>query len=225
MSSLEDLRHCVSLDGPQAYKGRYSYILALDVGVKSDATCAVVCHGSDGAVVLDRIMTWRGSRENHVDLAEVERWIVRAWKDYGHPRVRFDPWQAFHLSQRLAAAGVRTEEFTFSSASVGKIALTLYNLIRAHQLALPEDPELIDELSNVRLRESSPGVFRLDHDASRHDDRAVALALAAHAIVEEPPRSKPWVASFGPGGWIDSDNSYERTYFDLGGASIGWVGP
>jgi hypothetical protein len=38
----------------------------------------------------------------------------------------------------------------------------------------------------VRLRESSPGVFRLDHDRDRHDDRAVALALAASYLVERP---------------------------------------
>jgi hypothetical protein len=44
--------------------------------------------------------------------------------------------------------------------------------------------DLLDELAHVRLRESSVGALRLDHDSGRHDDRAVALALAAHAIVE-----------------------------------------
>ena len=54
-----------------------------------------------------------------------------------------------------------------------------YNLIRSHRLALPRDDDLIDELMNVRLRETSPGVYRMDHDPGRHDDRAIALALAA----------------------------------------------
>jgi len=36
----------------------------------------------------------------------------------------------------------------------------------------------------VRLRESTPGTYRLDHDASGHDDRAVALGLAALALTE-----------------------------------------
>ena len=44
----------------------------------------------------------------------------------------------------------------------------------------------MDELRNVRLKEASPGVFRLDHDRNRHDDRAVALALAASYLVERP---------------------------------------
>lgn len=49
---------------------------------------------------------------------------------------------------------------------------------------MPNDPELLDELRNVRLNEPSPGVFRPDHDRLRHDDRAVALALAASLLAE-----------------------------------------
>ena len=53
----------------------------------------------------------------------------------------------------------------------------------------------------MRLRESTPGVYRLDHDASGHDDRAVALGLAALALTERTegrgsisvPRSVPVV--------------------------------
>jgi hypothetical protein len=44
---------------------------------------------------------------------------------------------------------------------------------------------LIDELAGVVLRETAPGVYRLDHAAGKHDDRAVALALAAQALIAE----------------------------------------
>jgi hypothetical protein len=59
---------------------------------------------------------------------------------------------------------VSMEEFTFSSASVGRLASTLHLLLRNRRLALPDDPELLEELANVRLRETSPGVIR---DGSR----------------------------------------------------------
>jgi hypothetical protein len=62
--------------------------------------------------------------------------------------------------------------------------MTLHLLLREHRLALPDDAELLDELGTVRLRESTPGVYRLDHDANSHDDRAVALGLAALALTE-----------------------------------------
>ena len=88
------------------------------------------------------------------------------------------------MAQRLKRNGIPVQEFTFSPASVGKLAVTLLQLIREHALALPDDRDLLDELRNVRLRESSPGVLRLDHDRHRHDDRAVALALAASWLAE-----------------------------------------
>jgi hypothetical protein len=47
-----------------------------------------------------------------------------------------------------------------------------------HRLWLPNDRDLLDELRTVRLRENSQGAIRLDHDPSRHDDRAVSLGLA-----------------------------------------------
>lgn len=51
---------------------------------------------------------------------------------------------------------------------------------------LRRDQALVDELRNVRLRETSPGV-RMDHDPGRHDDRAIALAMAASGVLERQP--------------------------------------
>jgi hypothetical protein len=88
----------------------------------------------------------------------------------------------------------------FSAQSVGRLASTLMLLVRNRALALPDDAELIDELANLRLRETAPGVLRIDHDPDKHDDRAIALALAAHKLsrqvwlppeVEEPEEADP----------------------------------
>jgi len=111
-------------------------------------------------------------------LADVEAVALKAARAYSAP-IRLEPWQALGLAQRLRARGVIVEEWTFSPVSVGRLAMTLHLLLREHRLALPDDPELLHELANVRLRETTPGVFRLDHDAGQHDDRAVSLGLAA----------------------------------------------
>ncbi len=56
-------------------------------------------------------------------------------------------------------------------------------------LALPSDDELLEELANIRLRESAPGMApRMDHDASGHNDRVIAIALAAHSLMSNPPQ-------------------------------------
>jgi phage terminase large subunit-like protein len=190
--SAEDLDACVVLDGPQPPKPGRRYVIGLDVGLKHDRTVAAVCHaepmpGSEfGArIVLDRIEVWQGSRLRPVRLGTVEEWIGHAATEYG-ARVLLDPWQAVGMLQRLRSRRVPVREFTFSAQSVGRLASTLHLLLREHALALPDDPELLDELANVRLRETSPGVVRMDHDAGRHDDRAIALALAAAELLARP---------------------------------------
>jgi phage FluMu gp28-like protein len=81
---------------------------------------------------------------------------------------------------------VRVDEYGFGAQSVGRLASTLHMLLRDRRLSLFDDTELLDELGNVRLRETTPGVLRMDHDPDRHDDRAIALSLAALALVENP---------------------------------------
>jgi hypothetical protein len=69
------------------------------------------------------------------------------------------------LAQRLRARGVRVTEVSFTPVLVGRLAIDLHVLLREHRLALPDDEGLLDELGTVRLRETRPGVFRLDHDS------------------------------------------------------------
>ena len=127
-------------------------------------------------------------------LDDVETAIRELSTRYNHARVVVDPWQAVSMTQRLRATGITIKEFNFSTVSVGRLAVTLSQLVRNHELALPDDRELLDELARVQLRESSPGVVRMDHAAGQHDDRAIAIALAAVNLLERPA-AKPLVFS------------------------------
>lgn len=192
----DDLAACITLDGPLDPQPGRRYVIGLDIGLKNDRTVLTVCHAeSDAAsrrapgvlprVVLDRLHVLSGTRTSPVQLGDVEALAYEAATTYGAP-IRLDPWQAAGLAQRLRARGIRVEEWTFSAVSVGRIAMTLHLLLRERRLDLPDDPDLLDELSNVRLRETRPGVYRLDHDSGHHDDRAVSLGLAALALTERP---------------------------------------
>jgi hypothetical protein len=188
LTTVDDLRACVTLDGPrEPLRGRW-YCIGLDIGLKNDRTVAAVSsldEATGGRVVaLDRMGVWQGTRAAPVQLDEVEAWLLQAWAEYGHPPVVADPYQAAQLAQRLRARGVFVVEHAFTQQSVSRLALRMHGLIADHALALPDDPELLDELANVRLRETSPGVYRLDHDPGRHDDRAIALALSAWGLLD-----------------------------------------
>jgi phage terminase large subunit-like protein len=227
LTTVEDLRACVTLDGPLRPQAGLDYVVAVDIGLVNDRTVAVVCHAeamSGGPpaeqswraptereryaaaaggeplpdrvpvtevepvrIVLDRIETWQGSKVRKVRLADVEDWLLQAHQSFNGAPIRFDPWQAVSTAQRLRANGVPVEEFAFSSASVGRLATTLHRLLRDGALALPDDDALLDELSHVRLVERTSGAVRMDHDSGRHDDQAIAVAMAAAWLLERPP--------------------------------------
>lgn len=180
----EDLMACVAHDGFLAPIEGMNYVLAIDIGLVKDRTVAALCHREGRAVVLDKLEVWAGSKTAPVQLESVEAAILSTCKTYGRTRIVLDPHQAVGLEQRLRAHGLAAEQFPFTSTSVGRLATTLFNSIRGRNLRLPDDEQLLDELLHVRLKVNASGTQRLDHDSGRHDDRAIALALAATTLLE-----------------------------------------
>ena len=163
----------------------HRYVVTLDVGLKHDSTVLVVAHREefdDGPeFIVDRLERWTPEPGASVDLAVVEAAVAHAARAYQAPVV-LDPWQAALLAQRLRDQGVRVHEFTFTATSVGRLARGLFLALADERLVLPDDPVLLDELLAVRLRTNSAGAVRLDHASGGHDDQAVTVALAVHAL-------------------------------------------
>ena len=189
LTTPEQVRACVGHEGRLPPQPGMRYVLGLDVGLVNDRTVLTVAHGErrdgDVVVVVDHQEVWQGTKTNPVDLSDVEAVCRETLRQYPG-RVIFDPWQSVHLAQRLRARGIRVEEFTFSSASVGRLALTLYRLLRDRLLDLPDDDDLVDELSSVVLRENQPGSYRIDTTGEGHDDRVISLALCAQKLASQP---------------------------------------
>lgn len=194
LTTAADIAALVEHAGPLEPRPGVRYQLALDVGLKHDATVLVVGHlehraGRGRTVVVDRVMRWRGSPSRPVGLGDVEEAVIAAHRRYNKAPIRMDPWQGAMLSERLRGAGVQVEDYNFSASSVDHLARTLYSLIRDRLLALPDDADLLAELSSVRLVEVRVGTIRLDHRAGEHDDQAVTVALMASALLQRPHRA------------------------------------
>jgi hypothetical protein len=84
--------------------------------VKVDATAAVLAHSErvvsvdiptgnetllGHKIVADQIEVWTPTREQNVQFAEVEAWLLKMHERYRLGKVVFDPSQAFDLEQRL----------------------------------------------------------------------------------------------------------------------------
>lgn len=190
LSSGDDLAACVTLDGPQEPVGGRQYVIGLDLARSNDRTVAAVCHterdGQRRRVQLDRMEVWAGSRAKPVDFNVVEDWVAMAARTYRGAEVVFDPWQAFQMVDNLKRRGIRTTQVSQAVNQISQRAMVLYGLVRDHLLAIYPDDDLLDELANVRLVEKQPGVFRVDHDPDKHDDRAMALAMAATHLLQRP---------------------------------------
>ncbi|WP_062304140.1 terminase large subunit domain-containing protein [Demequina subtropica] len=188
--SAEDLAACVTHPGPIGPESGHVYVIGADLGLTNDRTVITVCHGEPGdggpVVTLDHLEVLEGSTGRPVQLSEVEARLRALHGLYRSRVIRLDPWQGVHIAQRLRAAGVNVETFAFTAQSVVRLALALHLTLRERRMRLPDDARLLDELGTVRLRETAAGL-RMDHDAGKHDDQAMALALATLALVERPP--------------------------------------
>ncbi len=231
LTTEEWLARCITLDGTQA-PAKHDYVVSIDLGLVNDRTVLAVCHqerfatdsadpddvgGVEGRrVVLDYMKVWQGTRLRPVKIADVEKAIVNEVFAYrssgGRVRVVLDPHELEGTLQSLKRQGIKAEPFTFSTQSNGRLALTLHRLIRDGGLAIPDDKELIAELLDVKLLETSPNVFRLDHESGAHDDRAVALALAAHSLLANPPQGIARMAGTGHGRADDPYRDLRRRY-------------
>jgi len=185
LASREDVQACATLPGPLDREPFVSYVVTLDLATVKDNAVVAVMHRSGRGVVVDRLRVWSPTKRQPVPHAEVERHVQAMVAEFRAPLV-FDPAEARGMAQRLRALGVRALPFNFTTASVGRLGLVLFRLLADREIALPPDEDLVDELATVRLRQNAPGSWRLDHDAGRHDDRAVAIALGAQYLLEKP---------------------------------------
>jgi len=160
-----------------------AHVLAVDFGLTRDRTAIAVVHRTEQGVALDLIRTWQGSRDAPVQITtEVEPFIRECLSAFPQLRIALDPWQAQSTFERLRAAGADVQPYAFSGARIDEMTRNLYALAHSGNLELYDDAELMRELLDVQVVERGYGL-RIDHHRDAHDDRVIALAMAAHVCV------------------------------------------
>lgn len=199
-----DVEACLRPGGALAYAGGNGHLIGVDLSVVSDYTVVSVAHleraDAESIVVVDHLRTWKPTRRHPVPLGEVAEHVAEMAKVY-RARVAADPYQAQTMLQALQGMGVHAEPAQQTAGGNNRRATLMFQLIRNHRLSLPsDDPELVDELASLTLRESSPGMYKLDSDVSGigHHDRATAISIAAEKLLERPSEMSghQWLAAY-----------------------------
>lgn len=175
-----------------------NYVAAIDYGPKRDRTVLVVLHlSSDGLVVVDRLDIWQGCDfpDGKVPIINVERWVKDTQRQFTPVSWVLDGYQMEGTIQWMERDGLPVEAFA-SRAGQGNYAMAqhLRALVAEERLVwYPgagdlkvtdkrtgkiSTETLMDELSSLRVKRMPYG-FRFDHENQKHDDRAVAIGMAA----------------------------------------------
>lgn len=163
------------------------YYAGLDVGLRRDATALALVAREREDVRLAALCVWQGTPTAPVQLEEVEAVVREVARRFRLASLTYDPWQCVGTAQRLVGVAPM-REFTFSQASLQKLASTLYGLVRQGRLRMPPDPDLQQELLGLQVVPTPTG-FKFDHARAGKSDQAIALAMAAQAAMEAPA---PW---------------------------------
>jgi hypothetical protein len=197
-TTLEDVRACIRHAGPLQPVARTEYVIGVDLGWVHDPSVAVVAHlepneeRGAGApdVVWDRHEIWAGTHDNPVPFDQVETWLLDTAHTFNNATIVMDAREGVGMAQRLRNQRLKVEEVPFTMGINTQLARTLLPLLRAHRLDLPDDEHLIDELVNLRITATADGQYRIEHAHDRHNDQAIAFALATRHLLNRPPPRK-----------------------------------
>lgn len=175
----------------------WEFVGGLDLGLKRDNAAFVVLavNRNTRQIRLARVDTWKPSEaaDGKVSLSDVEDTMIYRKRQFKLDHVRYDPWQAEHIAQRVEGNtdyGIRARdsaynrqpfmrEVTPTAVNLREIARIVIESFTDRRLTLYPCPELHADLRKLRVEEKSYG-FRLTspRDATGHGDTVTAFALA-----------------------------------------------
>jgi phage terminase large subunit-like protein len=196
--------------------------IGVDASVKRDSTALVAC-AYDKKAKLVRLVKHQVFQPTPGDPLDFEGTIEKTileWRErFMLRRVYFDPYQMAAVSQRLAKAGIKIEEFAQTIPNLTAATSNLFDLIQGRALVLYPDAAMRLAISRAILHESSRG-WRLDKLKQQHRiDVVVALSMACLAAVKGQgeynyPTDLSWVRGPVPGSDADADAAAVKEFQD-----------
>jgi hypothetical protein len=172
--------------------------VGVDASVKRDST-AIVAVCWDPAAKKVRLVWHRifqPSPDAPLDFeATIEATLRELDQRFRLEAIRYDPWQMAAVSQRLTQSGLPMQEYPQTVDRLTAIGTCLYELVKGGNLAVYSDATIRQAIGHAVARETPRGWRLAKEKASHKIDVVVALAMAAHAAVEQQTsgRTLAWV--------------------------------
>lgn len=183
----------------------WAYGAGLDIGLKRHRAAFVVVgrHAETGAYRLAKVLSWKPTETQKVNLEQVERAILQAHQCFRIQRILMDPWQGDYLCDRLLGERVPTTLYPFSEPNLDELARHAINLFTERRIQLFEDALLSTDLRQMSVVERASGKLRQRFPETEHGHgdvgTAFVLALLAaqqcHSIPEEVLHFRPFAIS------------------------------
>jgi len=162
----------------------------LDLAFARDRLAIAVGHRDEAIehkIFIDEIIALEPSRGMPLDPSAVESAVGALAAKYRIQEVSFDQYCAPYLDRQLQKMGLRTRRIDFTSSSKMAIYTNLRVLIAGHMLSIPDNADLIAELTHLRriLRPGGFSVAAPTSGAVTTDDMADAVAALAFALAEQ----------------------------------------
>ncbi|MEO8520046.1 MAG: hypothetical protein ABI603_01710 [Acidobacteriota bacterium] len=187
ISSEELSASLMRVEEPQSGAPGVSYVAAIDLGLTNDWTALVIGHlDVDARAVIDVVRSWRGTKDQPVDLGAVEDAIVDVARRFNLSRVILDQWQSAHMTQRLVRRGVPAKTVGVEQARLDRIISVLKQAFSGRLIRINSaHTQLVAQLESVQILEGRGGRRDLlkfapsgkGLDAGSHDDIVVAVGL------------------------------------------------
>lgn len=159
---------------------RYAFVDLATSGVASGVVCS---KRSDGVIICEEAMIWKGSRRAPVQIAAVGEWIAGLSSRYTHVElVQVESWQGIATVQSLEGQGHPVEAVHQSAALKSQAYGNLQRLLIANAIGLPRSRVLQEELQGAVCEASETG---LRVDGVPHPDALLSLAFSSLAATEQ----------------------------------------
>lgn len=205
--------------------------LGIDYGGVHDATALAVVWYDGITLHVIELQCWQGNPTNEIQIEEIEGWIKRKLLQFPNAVCVFDKHQLLGVIQKLENKGVEVKRFDYKGGRNNyAMAENLRTLISNKKICFSrtagiarDGSTLADELKKLIIKQVQTW-YRFDHEYNEHDDRTVAVGMAAMEATLNSPllpaRQKPTPPNtsqtpFSPGGGFVNQHFARRGTFGI----------